>query len=121
MATFMVSAFWHGFYPSYYFCFFFAAFLSEVTKDIFKSQILFHKFIPKFARLPIAHVSTMFVMNYVGVVFTATTWTNLTIFLKATYCLPWVLMMAVFAYSRATNMVGRAKKLEAKLADKKKE
>jgi hypothetical protein len=30
-------------------------------------------------------------------------------------------MMAVFAYSRATNMVSRAKKLEAKLAEKKKE
>jgi lysophospholipid acyltransferase len=37
MATFVVSAFWHGFYPSYYVMFVFAAFLSEVNKDIFKS------------------------------------------------------------------------------------
>lgn len=39
--VFLVSAFWHGFYPFYYIMFFLAAILSEVTKDIFKSWILF--------------------------------------------------------------------------------
>jgi len=55
-------------------------------------------------------------MNYLGVVFTAITPANTIFFLKATYGLPWVLLLIGLAYSRGTNMVGRAKKLEAKLA-----
>jgi lysophospholipid acyltransferase len=47
MITFIVSAFWHGFYPSYYIMFFFAAILSEVNKDIFKAQVIFQQYIPK--------------------------------------------------------------------------
>ena len=50
MTVFLVSAFWHGFYPSYYFCFFFAAILSDVNKDLFKSQILFKSYVPAFMR-----------------------------------------------------------------------
>lgn len=55
-------------------------------------------------------------MNYLGDVFTATTWSNTVFFLKATYAIPWILLLLALAYSRGTNMVGRAKKLEAKLA-----
>ena len=51
MATFVVSAFWHGFYPFYYIMFFFAAFLVEVTKDVYRSRILFN-FIPS----PFGHI-----------------------------------------------------------------
>ena len=49
MTTFIISAFWHGFYQSYYALFFFAALLSEVSKDIYKAGTLFH-FIPAFLR-----------------------------------------------------------------------
>ena len=41
MITFMVSGFWHGFYPYYYICFFFFWMVTEVNKDIFKSRIFF--------------------------------------------------------------------------------
>ena len=34
IATFIVSAFWHGFYPFYYVMFFFCALLGELSKDI---------------------------------------------------------------------------------------
>jgi hypothetical protein len=116
MATFIVSAFWHGFYPSYYIMFFFAAILSEVNKDIFKAGILFHKYIPASIRPIVANFAALFQMNYLGVVFTATTWSNTVFFLKATYAIPWILLLLALFYSRGTNMVGRAKKLEAKLA-----
>lgn len=116
MATFIVSAFWHGFYPSYYIMFFFAAILSEVNKDIFKASVLFHRYIPASIRPFVANFACLFQMNYLGVVFTATTWSNTIFFIKATYAIPWILMVLVFLYSRGTNMVGRAKKLEAKLA-----
>jgi lysophospholipid acyltransferase len=39
--VFMVSAFWHGFYPFYYFMFFFAAILGEVCKDIYRARYIF--------------------------------------------------------------------------------
>jgi hypothetical protein len=45
--TFIVSAFWHGFYPFYYVMFFVAAILGELTKDLYKSRIFF-AFIPAF-------------------------------------------------------------------------
>jgi lysophospholipid acyltransferase len=45
LATFIVSAFWHGFYPFYYVMFFFAALLGELSKDIYRSRIFF-RFIP---------------------------------------------------------------------------
>ena len=41
MATFIVSAFWHGFYPFYYVMFFFCAFLTELAKEIYRSRIFF--------------------------------------------------------------------------------
>ena len=45
LSTFIVSAFWHGFYPVYYVMFFFCAFFNELSKEIYKSRIYF-RFIP---------------------------------------------------------------------------
>lgn len=45
MATFIVSAFWHGFYPFYYVMFFFCAIFNELCKEIYRSRYLF-RFIP---------------------------------------------------------------------------
>ncbi len=64
--TFLVSAFWHGFYPFYYIMFFFAAILSEVAKDIFKARVLFG-FIPAALRPVIANFFAMLCMNYFGI------------------------------------------------------
>lgn len=66
MVTFLVSAFWHGFYPFYYVMFFFAAILSEVAKDVFKARILF-SFIPGFLRPIIANQLSMLSLNYFGI------------------------------------------------------
>ena len=41
IATFIVSAFWHGFYPFYYVMFFFCAIFNELAKEIFKSKFYF--------------------------------------------------------------------------------
>ncbi len=41
LATFIISAFWHGFYPLYYVMFFFAAFLTELSKELYRSRRLF--------------------------------------------------------------------------------
>lgn len=41
LTVFMVSAFWHGFYPFYYVMFFFTYIFTEVSKDVYRSRILF--------------------------------------------------------------------------------
>lgn len=45
MTVFIISAFWHGFYPFYYVMFFFSAFFNELAKEIYRSRVFF-KFIP---------------------------------------------------------------------------
>lgn len=70
--TMMVSAFWHGFYPSYYICFFWAAILSSVTKEIYRSRILFARVIPdSFTQRIICNQCSFAGMNYVGCIFAA--------------------------------------------------
>jgi len=66
MATFVVSAFWHGFYPFYYLMFFIAALLSEVAKDIYKARVFF-RFIPAALRPIVANLISMVAMDYLGI------------------------------------------------------
>ena len=54
MATFICSAFWHGFYPFYYVMFFFSAVLGELSKDIYRSRIFF-RFLPSIVRVILAN------------------------------------------------------------------
>lgn len=68
MIVYMVSAFWHGFYPAYYVMFFLVAVFAELTKDIYRSRILF-EFIPWVIAAPVIHVCTFIMMNYLGVTF----------------------------------------------------
>lgn len=77
MSVFVVSAFWHGFYASYYVMFFFAAILAQVNADFYKSGVIFQKMIPvKAVRFFFAHVLNMICMNYFGIVFAALTLEN---------------------------------------------
>lgn len=41
LMTFIVSAFWHGFYPTYYICFFIWNLLSEAEKLVFKCPVIY--------------------------------------------------------------------------------
>lgn len=68
MIVFVVSAFWHGFYPSYYVMFTVAAILSEVNKDIFKSRVLFQRSFWWPLRSVFGHVLNMICMNYLGII-----------------------------------------------------
>ena len=117
MSTFLVSAFWHGFYPCYYFTFFFAALLAEVNKDLFKAQIIF-RHIPGFLQPILANQACFLTMNYLGIVFCACTWHNVFMFISSTHYFIFISLFALLAYSRGTNLVGRAKKMEEKLKAK---
>jgi hypothetical protein len=113
LSTFIVSAFWHGFYPSYYFTFFFAAVLSECTKDVFKSWIFF-TWIPALPRHICGHLLSMFCMNYLGIVFASLTFANGFFFMEATYYSVFIFLIVFLMISRSINLVGiAAKKMKA--------
>lgn len=104
MTTFIVSAFWHGFYPFYYVMFFFAAVLSEVAKDVFKARALF-SFIPPVMRPVIGNFFSMLCLNYFGILQTALTFERGGFFMSATYsCIP-IGIIVCLAASRTLNIV----------------
>lgn len=104
MATFIVSAFWHGFYPFYYVMFFFAAVLSEVAKDIFKARSLF-TFIPVAARPWVANFLSMLCMNYFGILQVALTFERGGSFMSATYAFIPVGLIILLTASRTLGLV----------------
>jgi len=113
--TFLVSAFWHGFYPFYYVVFFFAAMATEANKDVFKSRILFKQFIPGFLRNFVANQVSFLILNYLGVAFAALTFERGLYFMGGTrYFVP-ILLTVFVMISRSINLPGIAKKKEAKI------
>jgi len=68
LATFICSAFWHGFYPFYYVMFFFSAVLGELAKDIYRSRIYF-RFIPYPLNMFLGNFFSMLSMNFLGISF----------------------------------------------------
>lgn len=111
MATFIVSAFWHGFYPFYYVMFFLAAILSEVAKDIFKARILF-SFIPGFGRQILGNIFSMLCMNYFGILINALTFERGGAFMAATYyCVP-ISLFVILGLSRSLGLVRMAQKMD---------
>ena len=104
MLTFLVSAFWHGFYPFYYIMFFLAAVLSEVAKDIFKARSLF-SFIPGPLRHLLGNFFSLLCMNYLGILISALTFERGGAFMAYTCYLVPVGLFGVLAFSRSVGLV----------------
>ena len=77
LITFMVSAFWHGFYPNYY-TFFFFCFIIEQTSGILDSKTNYFKFIESFKEHKILPLRSIYyilgglnlnIMNFFGIYF----------------------------------------------------
>ena len=115
MSTFIVSAFWHGFYPFYYVMFFFAAVLNEISKDLYKARYLF-RVIPAPIRPFVGNQVTMLVLNYNGCMFNALTFENGTKFGNATYWFVFVIITTLLIFSRSFGLVKFVQKLESKHA-----
>jgi len=118
MATFMISGFWHGFYPFYYIVFFLTGVGSECVKDIFKSRILFNQFIPGPLRNFVANQVSFLTWNYFGIMFAALTFDRGYNFVSATYAFVPIYLVVFLFLSRTFNLVGIAKKKEKALAAK---
>mmetsp|Transcript_30249 Transcript_30249/g.46265 ORF Transcript_30249/g.46265 Transcript_30249/m.46265 type:complete len:217 (-) Transcript_30249:30-680(-) len=118
LITFTVSAFWHGFYPSYYVMFFLCACLTEVSKDVYRARILF-RFIPDEYVNLVANILSMMVLNYLGVTFNQLTIERVKIFSGAMYHYILILLPLILIVFRTVNIVGIAKRKEKALAAKK--
>jgi len=75
LATYMISAFWHGFYPLYYVNFLFVAIATFAHKDIYSMWILFRP-IPRPIRIGLCVFLNQCTVNYLGVMQTALTIEN---------------------------------------------
>lgn len=107
MVVFLVSAFWHGFYPFYYVTFMLAMISTEVAKDLFKAKkYLFYGIIPSvFVRHLLANQATLLCLDYVGITFNALTFENGLKFMSANYyCVP-IALFAILSLSRTLNIV----------------
>ena len=111
LATYMISAFWHGFYPMYYVNFFFVAVASFVHKDVYSMWILFRP-IPRPIRIGLCIFVNIFTVNYIGMMQTALTIENGFKFLKATYYFVPIMLIITLTATRSLGLVRIAKKLE---------
>lgn len=113
MTTFIVSAFWHGFYPFYYVMFFFCALLSELCKDIYRSRIFF-SFLPPLIGHIVANTLSMLAMNFLGICFGLLTFEKGLRFTNSVYNFMFILIFVLFVFFRFSGIVQKAQKLEAK-------
>lgn len=117
MAVFITSAFWHGFYPCYYMIFFFAAILSELAKDIYRSRILF-RWIPHPLSSILASFLSMLMMNFIGVSFMLLTFEKGIRFSASVYHFVYITIVVMFVIFRFGGITKRAAKLEKKIQEK---
>lgn len=120
MSTFVVSAFWHGFYPSYYLMFVMAAFLQEINKDVYKSWALWYKMIPTAElRFVLAYFFCFLNMNFFGILFSGLTMENSMFFLSTTYYFIPISLLVTLVGMRSMNIVGMGKRIEKKMSENK--
>ena len=110
--VFLVSAFWHGFYPFYYVMFFYAGIFVELAKEFFRARILF-RWIPAPLDFYIPWTCTMLILNYFGVSFNQLTFDRGYSFGVSTYFWVWILLPVLLAAVKLGGLVKYAKKVEA--------
>jgi len=106
-----VSAFWHGFYPFYYFMFFNLVFMVELSKDIYRSKALF-SFMPNWAQVFLANQVTMLFLNFMGVAFNQLTFERGNNFGKGVYYFAFILVPTTMVLWKVLGIANIAKKFE---------
>ena len=105
LITFMVSAFWHGFYPNYYIFFFFAFILEQISgliqdKTKFFEKIESYKGTPKvFIFILVSLISQVAVCSQ-GLFFALTTFDKGYAYIKNLCFIPWIAFILLFIILR---------------------
>ncbi len=114
LITFMVSAFWHGFYPVYY-IFFFFFYLTERTFDILDVEFKFFNYLESknYVVQQVVNLLTNFTCNFLGIIFVLLTVENAIKFAFHVYFIPVIIIL--FAFGLMTKMQSNNKRAEARL------
>ena len=112
--TFTVSAFWHGFYPFYYFMFFMCGMMVELSKEVYRARALFD-WVP----MPnlFAYFFSMLALNFLGTSFNLLTFERGGIFGQATNYYVFILIPLFLVIFKIFDVVGMAKRKEKAMAD----
>ena len=114
MITFMISAFWHGFYPFYYITFSFVILASFAHKDVYGMRILFRS-IPSQIRTASCIFLTQTNLSYGLALMNARTFENGFRFMSSTYYIGFIALGSVLLMSRGPcGLLRLAKKWTAK-------
>lgn len=112
MLTFVVSAFWHGFYPVYYFCFLNWNLISEAEKMVFKCPPL-RAYFPSFVFRFLMDAHGLLFKRFLSRNFWPALW-NMKLFVAAVYVLFFGLKVACPAINKRFGVKGdRPKKTDA--------
>ena len=101
--TYAVSAFWHGFYVSYYVFFFQVAMFCNVGKFFYTTD--WSKYVPSVHILRWPVILWMWlVLNYFGLCFALPDAGDLMTFMKHTYAIPSLSLFLTFAFFSVTGI-----------------
>ena len=112
LLTFMMSAFWHGFYPTYY-VFFFLFFLLQNANEYF-DKLGLYTYIRSgsyIKRIPM-WLFSQFMVNSLGAIIFNLEWGLFIQFMKNIKCVPIFIILVLCVYTKV--MSGRIKKKEIK-------
>jgi len=107
-ATMVASAFWHGFYPGYYFAFIQLAFVVNIAKYIFRAGDKF-RFIPAPIQEIIRQIATNIVFNYLGGGFLLLSIENVLNFYRNINYIPTIMIFTAFFFFALTGFGQKAK------------
>lgn len=119
LITFMISAFWHGFYPVYY-LFFALFYIIEQTSGILDEDFNVFKYFdnkPFIVKFAFATFTQMF-CNYLGIIFCLITFENVYQFTKNIYFIPPVVLCVTYYFLlQASNKKKRLERKEKEIKD----
>lgn len=97
LITFMVSAFWHGFYPVYY-VFFFLFYILEQVSTYLDEDLKFFEWVntQNIIIQQLVNLLTMSFCNYLGIIFVMITFNKAILFSKNVYFIPAVILVVSY-------------------------
>lgn len=109
--TFMVSAFWHGFYPNYYVAFFFMFLFQQIWRILYRARDRL-RWVPEPIGFIIRWVITNFMFDFIGVVFALLDFHKAISFFRAWNFIPVIMLLTSFFILSNTNIAKSQKNKE---------
>jgi lysophospholipid acyltransferase len=117
--VFLISAFWHGFYPSYYFFFSYVGIYLFLSGDMKYFYSYYFQWMPQTAQILCAYFFTTWINLYIGSSFMMFNPSDLIHHYNCQYWYGHILLISVFVLTLLPVGVGLKKKAKKALKEKK--